>query len=153
ERTQPCRDLAARITLPEVKSIIDVGCGPGNSTAILASRWPGAQISGLDNSVSMIDVARREHPGYEWIVRDISDWASGDGALYDLVFSNAALQWVPGHRVLYPRLAGRVRPGGALAVQIPCDINAPAHQIMRDLLPSGMNVREWHADSVEFYYD
>src|SRR5262249_47874356 len=75
ERTQPCRDLAARVSLPEVKSIIDLGCGPGNSTAILAERWPDAQISGLDSSASMIDVARREQPKHEWIVSDITDWA------------------------------------------------------------------------------
>src|SRR5262249_20280673 len=122
ERTQPCRDLAVRVSLANLKTIVDLGCGPGNSTQILAERWPAARITGVDNSVSMIDVARAEQPQHRWVVADIVRWASGVGEQFDLVFSNAALQWVPDHSVLYPRLFAHVAPGGALAIQIPSDV-------------------------------
>src|SRR5215471_20118254 len=76
ERTRPCKDLAAAIDVTQVRSVIDLGCGPGNSTSVLAARWPHAEIVGLDNSSSMIEVARTEQPQRTWILGDISDWAS-----------------------------------------------------------------------------
>jgi trans-aconitate 2-methyltransferase len=153
ERTQPCRDLAARLPADGIRSVADLGCGPGNSTRILADKWPDAAITGVDNSASMIDVARREQPQYRWVVRDITEWASEEREQFDVVFSNAALQWVPDHAALYPRVFARVRSGGSLAVQIPSDINSPPHRLMRETAPAGLNVREWHAHPPGFYYD
>src|SRR5205814_902524 len=83
---------------------------PGNSTRILAERWPIAQTTGVDNSVSMIDVARREQPKRLWAARDITHWALEEKGLFDVVFSNAALQWVPDHASLYPKLFDRLAP-------------------------------------------
>jgi len=153
ERTRPCRDLLAAINLSSVEQIIDLGCGPGNSTSVLAGRWPNARITGLDDATSMIDVARSEQPQHRWVVRDITDWAVNEGGQFDLVFSNAALQWVPGHAPLYTRLLERVRPGGALAVQIPGNFDALPHRLMRELAPPGVRAKEWHAHELAFYYD
>ena len=153
ERTQPCRDLVARIRVVNVRSVIDLGCGPGNSTAVLAERWPDAGITGLDSSASMIDVARREQPAHRWIARDISEWAANETERFDIVFSNAALHWLPDHATLYPRLLARVRAGGALAVQIPADFDALPHRLMRELAPAGVQVKEWHSHEPAFYYD
>ena len=165
ERTQPCRDLVARIVLPRVDRAIDLGCGPGNSTAILAARWPGADIAGLDSSAEMIDAASQAQPERTWMAAEIGQWVDGthDGTheAFDLVFSNAALQWLPDHAALYPRLLSRAASGGALAVQMPGNFDAPAHRLMRELaaasswrdkFPAG-GVREWHVHDPEFYYD
>jgi trans-aconitate 2-methyltransferase len=165
ERTQPCRDLVARLPAAgasaiersvnqgSVRSIVDLGCGPGNSTRILAEKWPWARISGIDNSASMIDVARREQPQRRWVVSDIVEWAVNEHELFDIVFSNAALQWVPDHATVYPQLIARVAPGGVMAVQIPSDIDSPPHRMMRENAPPDLNIREWHAHPAAFYYD
>jgi len=126
ERTRPSVDLAARVAIPDPGRIIDLGCGPGNSTTVLGQRWPKAHITGLDNSSDMIAAASRSYPQYEWIVGDISAWSAG--IAFDVVFSNAALQWVPGHVSLIPHLFAQVAPGGALAVQIPSHFNSCLHQ-------------------------
>jgi trans-aconitate 2-methyltransferase len=161
ERTQPCRDLAARIAVSNVRRVIDLGCGPGNSTAVLRDNWPDAEFTGLDSSAEMIERARQEYPQQRWIAGDISEWAASGGERFDVVFSNAALQWVEDHATLYPRLLSRVAPGGALAVQIPGNIDALPHRLMREVaaslewsrwFPPG-NVREWHHHEMEFYYD
>src|SRR5579862_2116752 len=88
ERTRPCRDLAAAVALDAPRRIVDLGCGPGNSTAVLAARWPGAEIIGLDSSETMIAAARREAPQRTWLLGDIASWTSE--APFDVVFSNAA---------------------------------------------------------------
>ncbi len=94
ERTRPCRDLLARIPLTQPRRVIDLGCGPGNSTAVLAARWPQAEIAGLDSSPAMVARASGDFPQFEWIEGDVSAWQSDEP--FDVVFSNAALQWVPG---------------------------------------------------------
>src|SRR5262245_13124239 len=116
ERARPCRDLVAAIALEAPRRIIDLGCGPGNSTAVLAARWPEAEIIGLDSSEAMITAARRDAPQRTWILGDIAAWTCD--APFDLVFSNAALHWVPDHEVAYPRLLAQAAPGGALAAQV-----------------------------------
>lgn len=151
ERTRPCRDLASRISVPEVRRIIDLGSGPGNSTEVLASFWPSAELTALDNSPDMVEMGRRQYPNYRWIAGDIARWASSEGDQFDIVFSNAALHWVPDHADVFPKLLQRVALGGALAVQIPSDVNAPAHKVMRELATSP--VREWHAHDLPFYYE
>jgi trans-aconitate 2-methyltransferase len=161
ERTRPCHDLAARISVSPVRRVIDLGCGPGNSTEVLAGLWPDAELTGLDSSTHMIDDARRSHPGWRWIAADIVDWAFSDREPFDVVFANAALQWVPNHDIVYPRLLERVAPGGALAIQVPGHMNDAAHRIMREMAesPSWMRhfppgrVREWHVHDLDFYYD
>ncbi|HSI82916.1 MAG: methyltransferase domain-containing protein [Candidatus Methylacidiphilales bacterium] len=164
ERTQPCRDLVHRIPLQAPARIVDLGCGPGNSTAVLAGRWPGAQITGMDSSADMLVSAKKLLPEVTWEQGDISTWTStstpGTG-LPDLVFSNAALQWVGNHPLLLPHLVEQVAPGGILAVQVPANINAPAHVIMREMANSAVwrshfpsaSVRDWHVHEPGFYYD
>jgi trans-aconitate 2-methyltransferase len=157
ERTQPCRDLVHRIALNNVRSIIDLGCGPGNSTEVLRSRWPDAEIIGLDNSPEMIAKARQARPDDRWTIGDISKWAEEGGTQFDLVFSNAALHWVPDQRAIFPRLL--TRSSGALAVQMPGNTDGAAYGLIRTLADSA----QWHrfladvpnsqAQGVSVYYD
>jgi trans-aconitate 2-methyltransferase len=161
ERTLPCRDLAARVALSSPRRIIDLGCGAGNSTEVLAERWPDVDVTGLDSSPEMIDAARRTSPQRRWVVGDIGGWVASDELPFDLVFSNAAIQWVGDHGGLFPQLLEHVAPGGALAVQMPANFDAPAHRLMRELAMSkawrskfpASGVREWHVHETSFYYD
>ncbi|MDR3719437.1 MAG: methyltransferase domain-containing protein [Bryobacteraceae bacterium] len=131
ERTQAAIDLVARIQLAGPRRIVDLGCGPGNSTAVLRARWPQAEITGLDQSAEMLAEARRAFPGQAWLQADISAWTADQP--YDLVYSNAAIQWVHGHARLMPHLLEQVAPGGALAVQIPAHSGSPLHLRMRQI--------------------
>ena len=158
ERTRPCRDLINRISLPNPQRIIDLGCGPGNSTAALIERWPQAEIEGLDSSPEMIATAQKTHPAQRWTAGDIATWTAATP--YDLVFSNAALQWVPDHSTVLPHLLQQVAPGGALALQVPFNLDAPAHRLMRELSESAAwqshfprQPREWFVHEPAFYYD
>ncbi|MFM8584395.1 MAG: methyltransferase domain-containing protein, partial [Planctomycetaceae bacterium] len=99
ERTRPCQDLVATLGWLSPRRIVDLGCGPGNSTRVLAERWPAAQILGVDLSAEMLASARHDLPGCDWQQADLSDWTP-PAASYDLIFSNAALQWVPRHQVV-----------------------------------------------------
>jgi trans-aconitate 2-methyltransferase len=131
QRTQAGIDLAARVELAAPRRIIDLGCGPGNSTAVLRARWPDAAITGLDQSTEMLAEARRAFPSGEWLQADINNWVAGKP--YDLVYSNAALQWVHGHSHLIPHLLEQVAVGGALAVQMPAHFDSPLHLRMRQI--------------------
>jgi trans-aconitate 2-methyltransferase len=131
ERTQAAIDLAARVQLAGPRRIIDLGCGPGNSTAVLRARWPEAEITGLDQSAEMLAEARRAYPGQAWIQADIATWTAERP--YDLVYSNAAVQWVHGHSSLIPHLLEQVGAGGALAVQMPAHSGSPLHLRMRQI--------------------
>lgn len=134
ERERPALDLLARI--PEgVFRAVDLGCGPGNSTELLQRRFPGAAVLGVDSSSEMIETARRRLPGIPFEISDIADWRSEDAC--DLIFANAALQWVPDHAALLPRLLGQLAPGGALAVQMPDNLDEPAHRAMREVAADG----------------
>ena len=126
ERTQPSIDLASRIKIENPKSIIDIGCGPGNSTQVLRNRWPNAKIAGLDSSANMIEKAKKDYPDTEWIIGDASTFAFDKE--YDVVFSNAALQWIQNHDSLIPRLFSIVAPSGALAVQVPANNESPLYK-------------------------
>lgn len=162
ERTRPCRDLAARVAVPDARRVIDLGCGPGNSTEVLAARWPDAQVTGLDSSEAMLETARKSQPEREWLRGDIVEWASdGGGPRYDVVFANASLQWITGQPTNFPRLLARVSPGGAFAAQLPGNHGAPVHQLMRDIaaspawrkrFPTG-KVRGWFSSHLAHYYD
>ena len=128
-RTRPAADLLARVPLKEPARIIDLGCGPGNSTALLA-RWPDAGLTGLDNSEGMLAEARASGVAADWLLADLGNWRA-DGA-YDLIFANATLQWLGDQENLLPRLMGFVAPGGAFAFQVPVNYNAPSHALMRE---------------------
>ena len=123
ERTQPAIDLVSRINITQPQSIIDIGCGPGNSTQILVNRWPNSEVVGLDNSTTMIEKARQDYPEQKWIVESAEN--IDPDSKYDLVFSNATLQWIPHHETLLPKLFNCVNPEGAIAVQIPMFKNMP----------------------------
>jgi len=135
ERTRPALDLLARIDLAAPPRIVDLGCGPGNSTALLRERWPEAKVTGLDSSADMLDAARRDHPGIEFVAGDIAEWSPAEP--YDLVCSNAALQWVGDHERLLPRLIDAVAPDGVLAVQMPRNHDFATHALMRQVAAEG----------------
>ena len=132
ERTRPVRDLLAQVPNATAASAVDLGCGPGNSTELLCQRFPGAAITGLDSSADMIATARRRLPALQFALADIATW-DGDGAVFDVILANAALQWVPDHAALLPALLARLASGGSLAVQIPDNLDEPAHRLMREL--------------------
>lgn len=133
ERTQPAVDLAQRIGLQAPARLLDVGCGPGNSTAVLRRRYPDAELLGIDSSPEMIAAARRAHPDLRFQLCDVREEITLPGPAFDVVFSNACLQWVPGHRALLPRLMALLRKGGVLAVQMPVNYDEPIHRILRGL--------------------
>lgn len=118
ERTQPVKDLVARIELQDPARILDLGCGPGNSTAVLKGRWPTASVIGLDKSEAMLEKARTSGLAAEWLKADVGSDLTHLGK-FDAVVANASLQWLPNHDELLPRLMQLVERGGALAVQIP----------------------------------
>ena len=126
ERTQPSIDLVQRINIQNPKRIIDLGCGPGNSTEALRRRWPDAAITGLDNSQRMIDAAREACPDGDWVVGDAGSWQAA--VPFDLVFSNAMLHWLPNHAEVCTHLLRQVAPAGALAVQLPAHYDSPLHR-------------------------
>lgn len=159
-RNRPCRDLATHVDVPQTRRVIDLGSGPGNLGGIAPDCWPNASLTGIDSSPTMLETARRDYPQFEWRQGDIAEWAAG-GERADIVFSNAALQWLPDHGALFPKLLTHVEPGGALAVQMPGTYLAPQHQILRDMaaspdwrrwFPDG-RAREWHSHDLDFYYE
>ena len=131
ERTRPARELLARVPLAEAARVVDLGCGPGNSTQLLHARWPMARVTGVDSSPEMLARARADWPQLEWVQADVKDFRA-DGAI-DVLFANAVLHWVPGHETLFPALLRQVRPGGALALQMPESFHEPSHRLMREL--------------------
>jgi trans-aconitate 2-methyltransferase len=131
ERTRPVRDLVAAIPNRAARRAIDIGCGPGNSTEVLKARYPGAEVSGLDNSEDMLTAARKRLPDTRFTLASIATWREPDS--YDVILSNAALQWVHDHANLYPRLMESLAPGGSLAVQTPDNVHLPVQSLMRDI--------------------
>lgn len=158
ERTQPSLDLISRIQISNPTRIIDLGCGPGNSTALLRQRWTQADIIGLDRSVEMIEVASKAYPTEKWVLADATQWIAESP--FDLVFSNAALHWLPNHAHLFPHLLAQVASSGALAVQMPTGTELPLRQVVfavaNDPVWSHLMVAARRAIAVEtpsFYYD
>ncbi|MBW2522710.1 MAG: methyltransferase domain-containing protein [Deltaproteobacteria bacterium] len=136
-RTRPAAELLARVPVEDPTRVVDLGCGPGNSTALLAERWPTAEIAGIDGSDEMIRRARADNPALHFRVADITEWQPDEPV--DVLFANAALHWIPNHVDLLPRLLGHVAPGGALALQVPNNFDRPAHteahRIVRESFP------------------
>ncbi|MGO4705602.1 trans-aconitate 2-methyltransferase [Microvirga sp. 2MCAF38] len=135
QRTRPAIDLLAHVPLSNPKRCIDLGCGPGNSTELLVKRYPNAEIMGLDSSFAMLAEARQRLPGLIFEKDDIATWSPSES--FDLIFANAALQWVPDHAMLLPRLVSALNPGGCLAIQVPDNQQEPTHVLMRDVAARG----------------
>ncbi|VWX56333.1 trans-aconitate methyltransferase [Burkholderiales bacterium 8X] len=131
ERTRPAIELLARVPLEAPRRVVDLGCGPGNSTELLAARFPGADIVGIDNSRAMLESARKRLPAVRFEFDDIHDWEPESAP--DLIYANAALQWVPDHETLIPRLFDKLQPGGVLAIQMPDNRAEPTHRLMREV--------------------
>ena len=134
QRLRPALDLIARIPLQRPRTVVDLGCGTGNVTQILRSRWPHACITGVDASPQMLTEARKMGAGIAWEHADLAAWNAA--AKYELVFSNAALHWLDDHPALFERLAGNIAAGGMLAVQMPHNFAAPSHTLVRELASS-----------------
>ncbi len=136
ERTRPLRDLLARVpALPHepAPTVLDIGCGPGNSTAVLRERWPAARLTGIDNSAEMLAAARAGgEPTADYLLADAGDY-DPTGAAPDAIVSNATLQWVDGHLALLPRWAGALEPGGVIAFQVPGNFDSPSHLLLAEL--------------------
>lgn len=132
ERTRPAEELLARVPLGQAGPgihVVDLGCGPGNSTELLVRRFPEARVTGVDNSAAMLASARERLPGVTFEHGDIATWAPA--AAPHLIYANAALQWVGGHDTLVPRLFRLLAPGGLLAIQMPDNRQEPSHRLMR----------------------
>jgi trans-aconitate 2-methyltransferase len=134
-RTRPAVDLLARVALAAPARVADLGCGPGNSTALLCRRWPSAGVVGIDSSPEMLAKARASGVPAAWQEADIAAW-SPEGS-YDLLYSNAALHWLPDHATLLPRLFEALGAGGVLAVQMPRNFAAPSHVLLRAVASEG----------------
>ena len=135
ERTRPAADLLGRVTLDAPRLAYDLGCGPGNSTALIVRRFPSCEVVGLDTSAAMLESARGRMPGTAFAVADAADWVPERAP--DLIYANAVLQWVPDHPALLPRLFGLLAPGGVLAVQMPDNLDEPSHRLMREVAGAG----------------
>jgi trans-aconitate 2-methyltransferase len=151
ERSRPFFDLLARVGAEMPSCVVDMGCGPGNLTVVLAERWPSAAVCGVDSSPQMIEAARKlisadarsagsgpvltnHAPGLSFVLDDVRHWEPQ--CLPDVIISNAVLQWVPGHRELLVRWADRLADGGWLAFQVPGNFDQPSAQILRELAAS-----------------
>jgi trans-aconitate 2-methyltransferase len=135
ERTRPARDLAAQLPAGPVRTVVDLGCGPGNSTALLAERYPEARLTGIDTSPDMLAKARARLPDARFERADIGTWQPAEPV--DILYSNAALHWLPGHEALFPALMRTVAPGGAFAVQMPDNLAEPSHVAMQVVADRG----------------
>ena len=159
ERTQPSIDLVKRIPLSHAAKALDVGCGPGNSSRVLADAFPGARITGVDSSPEMIAAAAAAHPDMTFRLCDAGDLASLGENGFDIVFSNACIQWVPDHPRLLGDMLSLLRPGGVLAVQIPMYQQEPIHRIVARLAADDewrdtlAGARTFHTLEQEAYFD
>jgi trans-aconitate 2-methyltransferase len=135
ERTRPPRDLLAQVPLAQPRLVVDLGCGPGNSTELLVARFPQADVVGLDSSPDMLRKARERLPHCTFIEADIASWRADPRA--DLLFANASFQWIPDHPHVLRRLLEALGPGGVLAVQMPDNTREPSHVLQREVAASG----------------
>lgn len=131
ERTRPARDLLAQVPNLAPAKVVDIGCGPGNSTELLVQRWPEAGVVGVDTSADMLRQARERLPQHKFIEANVAHWAPPAGT--EVIFANAVFQWVPDHLKHLKRLLGALPPGGTLAVQMPDNLDEPSHIMMREV--------------------
>ena len=158
DRTQPAIDLVNRLEEYAPNSILDLGCGPGNSTKVLKDKFPSAKITGADNSDEMLEKARGLYPDTEFISLD----ANGDlykiNEKFDIVFSNACIQWLPNHKELLPKMMTLLKPNGILAIQIPMQREHPVHIIINELENTAkwsdkITPRQYNNLTTEEYFD
>ncbi|MGW0912404.1 trans-aconitate 2-methyltransferase [Streptomyces sp. NPDC002784] len=149
-RARPFADLLARVPdLPgAAPRIADLGCGPGNVTAVLAERWPTARVTGYDNSPEMLAYARAHaDPRLDFAHADVRIWTPTEP--YDLIVSNATLQWIPGHADRFADWIDGLVPGGTFAFQVPGNFDSPSHRLMRELADRhGLDGTLRHGDAV-----
>jgi trans-aconitate 2-methyltransferase len=141
ERTRPPRDLLAQIPLERPERVVDLGCGPGNSTELLVARYPDAEVMGLDSSPDMLRQARERLPQCSFAEADIATWRPPGPT--NLLFATAVFQWVPDHTAVLRRLLTTLRMGGVLALQMPDNTDEPALALMREVAGKG----PWSANS------
>lgn len=159
ERTQPAKDLASQLYPDQPSTILDIGCGPGNSTAVLAQRYPNADILGIDNSEEMIAAAGKNYPHLKFKKFDAAGDLTALGQTFDIVFSNACIQWIPDHTYLINHLMSLLNSGGMLAVQMPMIWEEPLHKELQMLSVSDKWAAEMHVVECfhhlryEEYYD
>lgn len=130
-RQRPALDLLARLGSRSATRIVDLGCGAGNITRLLAEQWPEAQITGIDSDPAMLEKAAGSVSTIDWQCADVAAWQAAVPP--DLIFSNAALHWLGDHPHLLPSLIEQLAVGGVLAVQMPDNFSAPSHLILREL--------------------
>jgi trans-aconitate 2-methyltransferase len=157
ERTRPPRDLLAQVPLENPKRVVDLGCGPGNSTELLIERFPNAEVIGVDSSSDMLRQARQRLPRCTFVEGDLATWLPDEPA--DLLFGNAVFHWVPDHPKVLARLLQALPQDGVLAVQMPDNTAEPALMLMEKVAASG----PWAASTArvarndlptpEVYYD
>jgi len=157
-RLRPALDLMARIDAEHPRGVYDLGCGTGNVTRILAERWHDATVNGVDSSPEMLAAASATPSRIRWVQSDVAQWKPERPA--DVLFSNAALQWLDGHDVLFPHLFAQLAPGGVLAVQMPHNHYAASHAVMADTVEAGPwatrlrpLARRFPVHDPDFYYD
>ncbi|WP_312240731.1 trans-aconitate 2-methyltransferase [Pantoea sp.] len=131
ERTRPARELLARIAVRHVAHVTDLGCGPGNSTELLYNAWPQARITGVDSAETMLAEARKRLPQCRFVQGDFCDWRPD--APQQVIYANASLQWADNHETLLPQWVGQLAEGGALAIQMPDNLDEPSHRLMREV--------------------
>jgi trans-aconitate 2-methyltransferase len=129
ERTRPARDLLAQVPLTKLRKAVDMGCGPGNSTELIAARYPDARVEGVDSSPDMLRQARERLPNCTFAQADLTTWTPEAGT--DLLYANAVFQWVPNHAAVLKRLLEALPQGGVLAVQMPDNLDEPSHTLMQ----------------------
>jgi trans-aconitate 2-methyltransferase len=158
ERTRPALELLARVPLATANTAVDIGCGPGNATELIAERYPAAKITGMDSSADMLMAARKRLPAATFVEADAASWSPP--APVDLIFANAVLQWVPSHIDVVARLMDHLAPGGAIALQVPDNQQEPSHAAMRAVAAAGPWAAKFKAPiarevipPVEAYYD
>ncbi|WP_099204811.1 methyltransferase domain-containing protein [Scatolibacter rhodanostii] len=144
ERTKPARDLANEIDVAKPKKILDIGCGPGNSTAVLRKKYPDAEILGIDSSPEMIEQACQTDKKTFFRVFNASDDLTKLGTDFDVVFSNACIQWIQNHKLLIPNMMKCLKKGGILAIQTPMNEEEPIQKIIMNLVKK----KEW-ADKID----
>lgn len=144
QRTQPAIDLAKRIPIDHPKNVLDVGCGPGNSTSVLKKLFPDSYILGIDNSENMIKRAKESYADLSFRLCDVT---TGLDTLdsYDLIFSNACFQWIPNHKEFIPSLFDKLNKNGVLAVQMPMNGQETLYRIISEVISDP----KWNFSSIK----